>query len=87
MKMVTCLLTALVLASPSAHAADAKASSALALATIVAGHSPTLGTPEKRLLRRMFNGRSNVKYQGKISVESQPGQGTTFVIDLSVKQL
>ena len=70
MKMVTCLLTALVLATPSAYAADAKGSSALALATIVAGHSPTMDQRDKRLLRRMFNGRGTGRSQGKITVEA-----------------
>jgi hypothetical protein len=70
MKMVTCLLTALVLATPSAHAADVKGANALALATIVANHSEAMERRDKRVLRRLFNGGANVRAKDKITVEA-----------------
>ncbi len=67
---MTCLAAVLALASQPAHAATAKGGSALALATLVADQSPGLGGTERRLLKRLLNGRSNVRYSGKVSVEA-----------------
>ena len=59
MKMMTaCLAALLALGNAPADAASANGGSALALATLVADQSPTLGGTERRLLKRLLNGRS-----------------------------
>ena len=50
------LLAILLLASQHAFAANANGSSALALASLVAVHSPLLNTGDMILIRRLFNG-------------------------------
>jgi hypothetical protein len=67
---LTCLAAALALAHAPAYAASAKGGSALALATLVADQSPSLGGTERRLLKRLLNGRSSGRYTGKIAVEA-----------------
>ena len=50
------ILILLLLANQRAFAATASGSSALALASLVAVHSPVLHTSETLLIRRLFNG-------------------------------
>jgi len=82
MKMVTCLLTALVLATPSAHAADVKGANALALATIVANQSDAMDRRDRRVLRRLFNG-GNVRAKDKITVEADSIQCKVSNVDIT----
>ena len=71
MKIPTaCLAAALALANAPADAASANGGSALALATLVADQSPTLGGSERRLLKRLLNGRSSGRSASKIMVEA-----------------
>src|SRR5262245_30262098 len=65
---MTCLATLLALANAPAHAATVKGGSALALATLVADQSSVVGGSERRLLKRLLNGRSSGRYSEKISV-------------------
>jgi hypothetical protein len=62
----------LLLASQSAPAATAAGSSALALASLVAAHSPLLSGDEKRVMARLFSGHSDVNFPAnrKISVKA-----------------
>jgi len=66
------LLFPLLLVSQSASAATTAGSSALALASLVAAHSPLLSRHEKRVMARLFGGDSNVPFPAnrKISVKA-----------------
>jgi hypothetical protein len=66
------LLFPLLLASQSASAKTAGGSAALALASLVAAHSPLLSRHEKRVMARLFGGHSNVTFPAnrKISVKA-----------------
>jgi hypothetical protein len=66
------LLIPLLLASQSASAATATGSGGLALAAVVAAHSPLLTRQERRVMARLFDGKSNVAFPpgSKISVKA-----------------
>ena len=66
------LLVPLLLASQSASAATAAGSGALALASLVAAHSPLLSRHERRVMARLFGGDSNVAFPAgsKISIKA-----------------
>ena len=66
------VLVPLLLASQSAPAATAAGSGALALAAVVAAHSPLSSRHEKRALARLFDGHSQVAFPpgSKISVKA-----------------
>jgi hypothetical protein len=66
------LLFPLLLATQSAWAATAAGPGALALASVVAAHSPLLTQQEKRVMARLFNGHSNVGFPpgSKITVKA-----------------
>ena len=66
------LLVPLLLASQSASAATAAGSGALALASLVAAHSPLLSQHERRVMARLFGGDSNVAFPAgsKISIKA-----------------
>ena len=72
LRQAVILFFPLLLASQSASAATAAGSSALALASLVAAHSPLLSRHEKRVMARLFSGHSNVTFPAnrKISVEA-----------------
>jgi hypothetical protein len=67
------LIFPLMLASQSASAASAAGSSALALASLVAAHSPLLSRLEKRVMARLFGDHSNATFPAnrKISVKAE----------------
>jgi hypothetical protein len=62
----------LLLAAQSASAATAAGPAALALASVVAAHSPLLDRHEKRVMARLFSGHSNVTFpaNSKISIKA-----------------
>ena len=66
------VLVPLLLASQSAPAATAAGPGALALAALVAAHSPLLGRHERRALARLLDGHSRVGFPPgiKISVKA-----------------
>jgi hypothetical protein len=75
--MRTVLAVALALAQSAAtftasQAASASGPSALALAAVVAEHSSVLGSFDKRAVRRLFDGHSNIGFppNRKISVKA-----------------
>jgi hypothetical protein len=71
LKHTATLLFPLLLASQSASAATtATGPSALALAAVVAPHSPLLSQQQKRVIARLFDGQSNVTPNKKISVKA-----------------
>jgi len=72
LRQAVLLFFPLLLASQSASAETAAGSSALALASLVAAHSPLLSGPEKRVMARLFTGHSDVNFpaNGKISVKA-----------------
>jgi hypothetical protein len=72
LRQAAILFVALLLANQSASAATAAGSGALALASLVAAHSPLLSRYEKRVMARLLNGRSNVAFPAnrKISVKA-----------------
>ena len=61
------LACALCLAS-AAEAATVSGSPALALAAVVAAHSPTLSAAEKKEVAAIFNGKGSGAYKGKIVI-------------------
>lgn len=62
MKRLTLSILALLLASGSAFAATASGSSALALAALVANHSPWVTARERGALNRLLDGKLNFTY-------------------------
>ena len=75
MRMVLAMSLALAQAATSftaAQAASASGPSALALAGVIAGHSRVLGSFDKRAVRVLFGGRSNIFFppNRKISVKA-----------------
>jgi hypothetical protein len=72
LRQAVLLFFPLLLASQSASAATAAGSSALALASLVAAHSPLLSGYEKRVMAQLFSGQSNVNFPAnmKISVKA-----------------
>ena len=72
LKRTAILLFPLLLASQNASAATANGPGALALAALVAAHSPLLGWHEKHALARLLDGHSNVAFPAnkKISIKA-----------------
>jgi len=73
MKMKITKLAALACALPfclasAARAATVSGSPALALAAVVAAHSPTLSAAEKKEVAAIFNGKGSGSYKGKIVI-------------------
>lgn len=62
MKKIALVLAPLLLANHAAFAASAAGNSALALAALVAEHSPLLSHQEKTIMARMLNGDLNFSY-------------------------
>jgi hypothetical protein len=82
---MTCLAALLALANAPAHAVPAKGGSALALATLVADQSSTVGGTERRLLKRLLNGRLGGRYTGKISVEADSVVCRVSNVDITLR--
>ena len=72
LRQAVLLFFPLLLASQGASAETVAGSSALALASLVAAHSPLLSGYEKRVMARLFTGHSDVNFpaSGKISVKA-----------------
>jgi hypothetical protein len=69
--IATLLLPLLLLGSQSASAAStATGPTALALAAVIAPHSPILSQQEKHVIAGLFDGQSNVTPNTKISVKA-----------------
>jgi len=61
----TTFLIPLLLANSAAFAGSINGNSGLALAALVAQHSPNVKTSDKRLLEKFLDGRTNVTYASK----------------------
>jgi hypothetical protein len=76
----------LVVAIPAWAANGSSGPFALALATLVSEHSPTVSTSDKRVLRKLFAGHTNVSYpSGKtITVSADKISCKTSDVDITV---
>lgn len=73
--LVTTLLTALFTfvgqSAASAASATASGPTALAVAAVVAQHSPLLSVHERRVIARLFDGKARAGGRGKLSVSAE----------------
>jgi hypothetical protein len=87
MKRLLVLTLSLLLAHEAAMAAPAAATgpAALALASVVAEHSPLLSGRDRRVMRRMFDGHLNFSYPNnkKISVKADTVVCRTSNVDIT----
>jgi hypothetical protein len=67
-KLTSLMISLSLLGTSAAFAGSATGSAALALAGVVAAHSPKLSPAEKRTVADFFDGKTDVPYTGKINV-------------------
>jgi hypothetical protein len=90
MRMVLAMLLALGQAAATitlAQAASASGPSALALAAVVAEHSPVLRSFDRRAVRRLFDGHSNIFFppNRKISVKADSVSCRASDVDITAR--
>jgi hypothetical protein len=70
---------------PAAFAGSAKGWAALALAGIVAAHSPKLSPAERKAVAAFFDGRTEMPYSGKIKVVADRIVCRTSNVDITAR--
>jgi hypothetical protein len=71
--------------APAALAGTATGSAALALAGMVAAHSPKLSPAEKKAVAAFFDGKTDVPYTGKIKVAADKIVCRTGNVDITAR--
>jgi hypothetical protein len=74
-----------LLGLPAAFAGSATGSAALALASVVASHSPKLSPAEKKTVAAFFDGNTDVPYAGKIKVVADKIVCRTSNVDITAR--
>jgi hypothetical protein len=70
---------------PAALAGSASGSAALALAGVVAAHSPKLSPAEKKTVAAFFDGKTDVPYSGKIKAAADKIVCRTSNVDITAR--
>ena len=78
-------ISLLIAGTSSAFAGSATGSAALALAGVVAAHSPKLSPAEKRAVAAYFDGKTDVPYSGKIKVAADKIVCRTSNVDITAR--
>jgi hypothetical protein len=88
MKLKTSLSLAIsvwLAGTPAAFAGSATGSAALALAGVVAAHSPKLSPAEKKAVASFFDGKTDIPYSGKIKVIADKIVCRTGNVDITAR--
>ena len=78
-------ISLLVASTSAAFAGSVTGSAALALAGVVAAHSPKLSPAEKKAVAAYFDGKTDVPYSGKIKVAADKIVCRTSNVDITAR--
>jgi hypothetical protein len=78
-------ISVLVAGTSSAFAGSATGSAALALAGVVAAHSPKLSPAEKKAVAAFFDGKTDIAYSGKIKIVADKIVCRTSNVDITAR--
>ena len=84
-KLVSLAISVWLAATPAALAGSATGSVAIALAGVVAAHSPKLSPAEKKTVAALFDGKTDVPYTGKIKVTADKIVCRTSNVDITAR--